>query len=723
MRLVRKSRTSFILAVILFFSIQNTFSQRVTISVNGGGDYEKSKIPLNFEFNESMFIQGDANNYNHSLARLAGALSTISYTDCSAPSTCLMSEAYSKLGITKNDIEYFYDIDYTNQEYGFNQSAFSFAVKKIADGRNLIFIVVRGTPVAPEEWLSNLNVNDSHVEAPAYHEGFFLATKQLREQFEKFVNSRQIDLRNSSIFITGHSRGAAIANLFSALLADDGLVDTTKIFAYTFAAPNVTLREGANDERYNFIWNIVNGEDIVPTLPPTNEKWSFTKFGRTRVIVNSWNCEDFKTYIDVYVEKINKLYKKFLGREYHPFNTGNFIGVKFSDTMSTINRTPKKFYQGFFPLHHKFVRIIQNAFPTTDESTNNSTGGIEKIVADIKKRSDTRTKVLIDYSLNAFVDMHAMQEYLSWIYTLEENEVFCEKENTIVRLKGNFNGAVIDEKGQIYARIYDGVLELRETKAPLAAWQIPIGNFGIISIGFPAQKDYSLLIYKDSLLPTPIKIETRRYASDGLLMGTISKKTLGAHSGIVYNLKTGKSTLAQKDGSKAEYKKLKKDEATLAIKDGKLKNTDVSHMNFEFHFDTDGIVEVGMTSGLQKFYIALLAGADLGEIKKTQLFTMGVGTQHSFCGPLMISAEAFLKFARYNTKNDDNLFAMIPAARVMFSVRPVKRFQIFTATEFNLYFEGFNSSAFKNGYRDGGLPAMGKGDFRVYPAIQFGLKF
>ena len=351
--------------------------------------------------------------------------------------------------------------------------------------------------------------------------------------------------------------------------------------------------------------------------------------------------------------------------------------------------------------------------------------GLKRLFYTIKKKADTKTQVLIEYSLHAFIDMHAMQSYLAWLMALDEIDVFSCRQSSIVRIKGVFNGAVVDKMGKIYAHIYDGVLHIRETKAPLAAWQIPLGNFGPISLGFPYSENFSLLIYRDSLIPTPIRVEIERYDADGTFLGVISKKCAGAHIGRVISFDVGKEALEKTDGSPASYKKLKGAEAKRAIKDGKLKNTDVSHMSFETHIDTDRFWEFGMTSGLQKFYLALLFGFDTKEPVSRQMFSMGVGTQHCFCGPVMLNAEAYARFAHYKPTNavDEWRFTLVPATRFMLSIKPAKRIQFFSALEMSFELESLNSDLFNNGYRAGGLGAWKINDsLTIEPTLQFGVK-
>ena len=723
-------------------------AQEVILNAEGYGEEKDTLVPITIKWSDSFFEPFQKPVYNHTIARAAAVLCDLSYDAHPKGQNNTLVQAYTKLGVKGEDIEWHYNIDYTDSVYGINQAAFSLAHKKMPSGRDLVFVLIRGTPGNEEEWLSNINVWDSykknrHAKETEYHEGFLGAVTQIMECLEKFAAKHEIDLKKSSLLITGHSRGAASSNLLAALLADKEIISTDRAFVYTFATPNVTTRKDAHDPKYDFIFNIVNGEDVVPTVPPYNKKWKFTKFGITRAIVNSWNCPDYEVYKSDFIPKMNRLYKKLLGREYFPFNTGTFIPSKIGETMAGINSTKKEFYKGFFPLHPKLAKTIKDEFPSTveikrDEDAgiirdmeNESVSAIKRLFGIIKKHSDTKNQVLIEYSLNAFVDMHAMQAYLSWLMALDEIDVFSERQSTIVRLMGIFNGAVVDNKGNIYAKIYDGVLNIRETKSPLAAWQLPLGNFGAISLGFPNSEDFSLLLYTDSILPSPIGVTIERYGPDGAFMGRISRKVAGGHAGMVYSFDMGSKALAKPDGSPASYKKLHGLDASIAVRDGKLKNTNVSHMSFGTHIDTEGYWEFGMTSGLQSIYLSALVGLNTKNFKEAQSLSLGIGTQHRFWGPVMLNAEAHARFVRFtdyyyigeSVFANDWAFCIVPSARFMFSIKPAKRLQFFTALEMSFHILGLNEDLFGSGYRHGGMDSWYiTNELSISPSIQFGLK-
>ena len=153
--------------------------------------------------------------------------------------------------------------------------------------RNMIVLVVRGTNGTNSEWTSNFdvgadttqytNLTGSHPQwtHKANHKGFDVTANRVIEAVEKYLNT--YSLNEGSILITGHSRGAAVANLVGKYFEDK---KTLKPFTYTLATPNTTT--DTNVEAYKTIFNIVNTDDMVPYMPL--EKWGFGKYGTTKSI-------------------------------------------------------------------------------------------------------------------------------------------------------------------------------------------------------------------------------------------------------------------------------------------------------------------------------------------------------------------------------------------------------------------------------------------------------
>ena len=131
------------------------------------------------------------------------------------------------------------------------------AVKEFK-GQNIVAVVCRGSTVW-DDWKSNL----LH-QAP----GFGRAAENVLEGLKNFLGELEIaGSFDSSLpgkfFITGHSRGGAVANIVGKSISDT--FGKSKTFVYTFACPNITMSE----DRYNYanIANFVNTCDPVPKLP------------------------------------------------------------------------------------------------------------------------------------------------------------------------------------------------------------------------------------------------------------------------------------------------------------------------------------------------------------------------------------------------------------------------------------------------------------------------
>ena len=180
--------------------------------------------------------------------------------------------------------------------------------------REIIFMMVRGTNGTNEEWSSNFDIgaslyssdneyNNKTGEHPDWvdkdnHKGFDVAATRIMKAYNEYIQNLEaighLDTNaKRSIFISGHSRGAAIANILGAKFEDDIDYDS---FVYTLAAPYTTTKSTASS--YKTIFNICNNDDLVPFLPLSD--WNFKKYGKTLGISVKENYEDHKPFSDEY---------------------------------------------------------------------------------------------------------------------------------------------------------------------------------------------------------------------------------------------------------------------------------------------------------------------------------------------------------------------------------------------------------------------------------------
>lgn len=173
------------------------------------------------------------------------------------------------------------------------------------DIQEQVIIVFRGTN--GEEWYGNFDVTGKDDDTGsgynpdiAYHYSFQQAVndamKSLAEYIEEFGLHKN-DTSGLSIVVTGHSRGAAAANMMaheltdirdgntsgysaSAHISDFAAYIIKSVYAYTFATPNVAAYDKIKSYgEYGNIFNYCFTDDFVPNLPLEN--WSWGKYGKT----------------------------------------------------------------------------------------------------------------------------------------------------------------------------------------------------------------------------------------------------------------------------------------------------------------------------------------------------------------------------------------------------------------------------------------------------------
>lgn len=156
--------------------------------------------------------------------------------------------------------------------------------------REVIIVAVRGTNETNAEWSSNFDVgadtkeyydimgtSHPHWKNKLNHKGFDVAANRVYEKLATYISSYVDADAQTSILLTGHSRGAAIANILAQMYTDN---TSYKTYGYTFAAPNTTTAKNA--ATYKNIFNIINKDDIIPYLPLT--EWGFTNYGVTKAV-------------------------------------------------------------------------------------------------------------------------------------------------------------------------------------------------------------------------------------------------------------------------------------------------------------------------------------------------------------------------------------------------------------------------------------------------------
>ncbi|MCL1853155.1 MAG: lipase family protein [Peptococcaceae bacterium] len=208
--------------------------------------------------------------YNENISAMLVALSAAAYSQDA------IVASLNNLGFDPQSIL----TDYSSSAKTDNKVGFAIAHKKINAAEkpyDLISVNIRGT--AGNEWYSNFNIGSGDD-----HAGFKAAEEALYKTLQAYINEQSLTNKTKTkIIVTGHSRGAAVANLLAADLTQKlDFADKDNIFAYTFATPNTSKSAAAKDpQAYNNIFNLINSEDIIPYLPLAGGDWGYSKYGVT----------------------------------------------------------------------------------------------------------------------------------------------------------------------------------------------------------------------------------------------------------------------------------------------------------------------------------------------------------------------------------------------------------------------------------------------------------
>lgn len=213
----------------------------------------------------------DASTLSPDLAKASIALSVTAY-DRANINTLLTS-----MGFTTEDNQAVYDkvdngLTITDFDYVAYTIAHTELVHPLTQEPYIIYCVpIQGTKVA-YEWISDGNLGEG-VE----HEGFRNATMGLALELQPYMTNDAYDKDHTILWLTGHSRGAACANLLAGWYNEyNHYVSRENLFTYTFACPAVSKEA---DMSLTNIFNFNNPGDVV-TLVPLPE-WGYFRYGQT----------------------------------------------------------------------------------------------------------------------------------------------------------------------------------------------------------------------------------------------------------------------------------------------------------------------------------------------------------------------------------------------------------------------------------------------------------
>lgn len=238
--------------------------------------YGRGKTAAFPESLDEIILNQSSRSYSPELARLLMALAAAAYNDPDAgpeaedaplgpdaESVRNLSGALTALGFDGPEAEFrlvnYYKGD--APDYGEDSVAFALGRKRLKGGDTLALVVIRGSH-CESDWDSNYRLDTGRDGA---HAGFSAAAGKVLDALSDFLGG--LPAKGMRYVLTGHSRGAAVANLLAVRLHDAG-VPNARVYDYNFACPDVARQPGpAWGFAHGNMFNICNTADLVCALP------------------------------------------------------------------------------------------------------------------------------------------------------------------------------------------------------------------------------------------------------------------------------------------------------------------------------------------------------------------------------------------------------------------------------------------------------------------------
>ena len=440
-------------------SLMGKVSTDITILGNKGS--------VDFEYDFNLF-NNSAKEYHHDLCRLACQFVTVGYDDLTEDEA---AEAVSGFPWTQYGLKKVLDeAGFVHQEIqpkaDRDEVSYFIASRdvELESGKfNLVVAAFIGS--YKKTWFSNFDpygvdrvCNDGKgyagdEEKGIIHLGFADARDFVHGRIKAFLE------RNKSkypikILITGHSRGAATANLLGAkVIANGGFgdgidIDADNIYVYGFATPNYAHGEKVDldDERFKQIFNIVSPEDFVTEVLPKD--LGFGKYGTIFSLLG----QDNASLADYAEEKKNMqaLYGKYKkDMVYASYKKGNRDVQKVAKVMAQSMPTLDAFYEkkmkecfnDYTPYeYYKYTLcgyVAGNDTPEDQENVNRAMKLMLGSAFDLIGTCSTYRKISKFFvfkegiggatgnkiSKEYFNDAHRCETYLAYLMTMSEEQL------------------------------------------------------------------------------------------------------------------------------------------------------------------------------------------------------------------------------------------------------------------------------------------------------------
>lgn len=300
------------------YSVTKSVLLKTSMGTYGTAGYYSTQFYTQLTFDDRWLTTADLSQYNYGLAKFSVILSSFIYDGVS----CMIDGpefSYDKSEMLRafgfDDAQLFSisnseETDNITTPEGTDNSENITFTTDSDDGTTIIIghrytkidsapydiyvVVIRGSTGAAE-WQSNFDVG---CDSPEYiektgehpewterdnHKGFDVVANRVRDLLDSYAAQHKNNGATPTFLITGHSRGAGIANILGSKLENAGISSC----AYTYASPCTTTAP----DKYasTTVFNIINSNDFVTALPL--KELGFSHYG-TNIIMDVANTPE-----------------------------------------------------------------------------------------------------------------------------------------------------------------------------------------------------------------------------------------------------------------------------------------------------------------------------------------------------------------------------------------------------------------------------------------------
>jgi hypothetical protein len=319
-----------------------------------------------------------------------------------------------------------------------NSIACAFGKKQLSDGSTLIAAAVRGGGYE-SEWAGNFNLTGKSAD----HDGFAVAAGSVVSMLNSYIKANSVT-GTVKVWLTGYSRGAAVANLAAAKLDVSGTVKAENVYAYTFETPQNTKALSAHSAPYLNIFNIVNPLD--PVTKVVMGAWGYTRYGRDMFLPASETDAGYAGFEPLVLKNFNALTGQSLTAlpqakcqcAYLDTAMDQLAKALGSDSSAATSSLLSDLRTAFLTTGVNDSEILKTIFSKAASNKNIPTAEAMKLYVDVLPLQPYQSDVIVS---------HYPELCLAWMNTLNGESDFGPESYRILTVTGPAEVTVTDSAG------------------------------------------------------------------------------------------------------------------------------------------------------------------------------------------------------------------------------------------------------------------------------------